>query len=102
MRSRRASTRPSAFRRILAGILLPRPDELHGRLHGFGDGDGRRDLIVRVAAPEATADERVVDINLLRLQAGEARCGVECVVRVLRPYPYVEPVGPQKPADSAC
>ena len=57
---------------VLAGILLAGPDQFHRPLHGFGDGDGLRDLIIRVAAAETAADEGVVDINLLRLQAGEA------------------------------
>ena len=80
---------------ILAGILFARPDKLHRPLNRFGDGDGLFDLVVCVAAAEAAAEEAVVDIDLLRLQAGCLRRRFECLTRVLRSDPHVEPVGLQ-------
>ena len=80
---------------VLAGVLFARPDKLHRPLHRFGDGDGLLDLVVGVAAAETAADEAVVDIDLLRLQAGGLGRRLERLVRRLRSEPDIEPVGLQ-------
>ena len=53
------------------------------------------DLIIRVAPTETATNERIVDIDLFRLQAGRFRCRFECLVRRLRSDPNIEPIGLQ-------
>ena len=80
---------------VLTGIFLARPDQLDRAVDGLGDGDRLHDLIAGITAAEAAADEGVVNIDLLRLQAGGFRRRFERFIRGLRSDPDVESVGLQ-------
>src|SRR5690349_12272879 len=77
---------------VLTGVFFPRPAQLDGTLDDFRDGDGLHELVAGVAAPEATPEECVANVDLLRLQARGARCRAERFFRILRSDPDVEPV----------
>src|ERR1700733_10689053 len=57
---------------VLAGVFLPRPDQFDWTFDDLRDGDGLHDFIVCIATAEASPEERVVNVDLLRLQAGGA------------------------------
>src|SRR6202000_235221 len=74
---------------VLARVLFTRPDQLDRTLDHLRDGDGLRDFIAGIATAEASPEIRVVDVYLLRLQAGGARRGAERRLRVLRADPDI-------------
>src|SRR5579863_1142630 len=80
---------------VVAGVFLPRPDQLDWTFDDLRDGDGLQYFIVCIATAEASPEERVVDVDLLRPQAGRACSRAERRLCVLRSHPDVEPVGLQ-------
>src|SRR5271168_2139278 len=76
---------------VLSSVLLPRPDQLDRTLDNPRDDDGLHDFIACIATAEASSEERAVDVDLLRFQAGRACSRAERRLRVLRSHPDVEP-----------
>ena len=80
---------------VLRHVLLARPHQLHRLADLFGDQDRLPHLVVDRAASEAAAEEAVVDVDLLGLEAGGGGRLTDSAHRRLRADPDVEFVGLQ-------
>ena len=71
-------------------VLFPRPDHLDWpTAHGFGHSHGLPHVVIVEAAAKSTAQEAIVDIDVLRRHAGHFRGGGQGPLRVLRSHPHV-------------
>src|SRR5262245_10429583 len=70
------------------------PHDFHGTIHVFGDSYGLPDVVVVIAAAKSTANETVVNVNVLLRNAGYSRSIEQRFFSSLRSYPHVPTIRP--------